>query len=498
MPLCILSIYSLLSQILHQVLSFPEIIRPADWVLTVRLVTYSSFPGSLSPPVDHISTLIPEQFIDDTKDIIENTTNDIVRSMKDSKKQMNPSLVMIKDLTATSEFTMKKVHRPSDMPISRAATVRDLYQAILNLYPHLREPYQSATASSDCPESSIFAPITTGGSDGRIYSTNNNDSDIDKDTDTDKGLNPLISSGEGETSFPEKDYLSIAEGFSTGPPLSFKSSLKLSWDPSVITTSPDLRIDHPSLGLRDGSLLIIRGSADWQRALTEYALQGNSVTLPSEAEKVPHNPVGSYLPPWKSKPTILKKKTNGLSPAMPRSGLSNPSVNSIGVRALLNGGVGRRRVEKGLSLGTNGGHVPNTGTGTSRQGTLIQSALDLDCKVNQNSESLPLNPNSEIDTNIVSKNCLPSYSTSHTVRRSISDSDVISGVLGIDLDQTPFRSLSRPSSRRSFSTFSSSSGAGMGSGGGTEPDSCIVSKELRVPVAPIKMVRALKKAVQGT
>ena len=435
---------------------------------------------------------------------MEKISNDSVRSMEKKEKKekhLSPSLVIKQDLTVTSEFTVKKVHRPSDVPINRAATIKDLYRVILNLYPHLRETYHNPIPPSDYPELSVYVPVTTGASNIRMDSASSNDSDVNIEKEKDNVPDPLILSGEGEISFPEKDYLSIAKGFSTGPQLSLKSSLKLSWDPSVITASPDLRIDHPSLGLRDGSLLVIRGGADWQRALTEYAVQGNSVTLPSEAEIVPNNPTGSYLPPWKSKSTtLLKKSAKGLSTAVHRSSLSNSSMNSVGVRSLLYSG-GEKRVEKSLSLRAHGGQIPSTGT--SRQGILIQSALELDCKVNQNTESLSLSldVNSETDGNIVAKSHLPPHLTSQTVRRSISDSDVISGVVGIELDRTSFQSLSRPSSRHSFSTLSSSPGAGVTTGAGagrrTEPDRCIASKELRIPVAPIKMVRALKKGVQG-
>ena len=430
---------------------------------------------------------------------MEKTSNDSERSLEEKEKHLSPSLVVKQDLTVTSEFTVKKVHRPSDIPISRAATIKDLYRVILNLYPHLRETYHNPIASSDYPELSVCVPGTTGASNVRVDSTSTNDSDVNIEKEKDNVPDPLILSGDGEISFPEKDYLSIAKGFSTGPPLSLKSSLKLSWDPSVITASPDLRIDHPSLGLRDGSLLVIRGGADWQRALTEYAIEGNSVTLPSEAEKVPENPTKSYLPPWKSKSTtLLKKSSKSLSTAVHRSSLSNSSMNSVGVRSLLNSG-GEKRVEKSLSLRAHGGQIPSTGI--SRQGILIQSALELDCKVNQNTESMSLDANSETDGNIVAESHLPSHLTSQTVRRSISDSDVVSGAVGIELDRTSFQSLSRPSSRHSFSTLSSSSGAGVATGAGagrrTKPDRCVASKELRIPVAPIKMVRALKKGVEG-
>lgn len=77
--------------------------------------------------------------------------------------------------------------------------------------------------------------------------------------------------------------LDIAKAFSTGPPLTLKTALKLKWndglvwpssqstdtsatESSLTTTTAQMTIDRPPWSLRDGSLLVVRSRRDWARA----------------------------------------------------------------------------------------------------------------------------------------------------------------------------------------------------------------------------------------
>lgn len=66
--------------------------------------------------------------------------------------------------------------------------------------------------------------------------------------------------------FPECRIISIAKAYNSGPPLTMKSSLKLKWNDEPIIRDPDTAIDKSPFGLRDGSILVIRNVADFERA----------------------------------------------------------------------------------------------------------------------------------------------------------------------------------------------------------------------------------------
>ena len=233
-----------------QVLREAEIIDPLDWILSVKIITYSS------PVTSAAGSQLQVQ--------------DAVSGSTTEGDDGEYSEGCMKD------YTVKKVHRAVDLPVNRSATLRHLYQAILSAFPHLREipisPLVKPTA----------APTKLPTSANQIISEQ-----------------ILVVKDESVTAeFIEKSLLSIAKGFSSGAPLSLKMSLASAWDPVALTSSPDLKIDHPSFGFRDGVVLLVRGAADWQRAqLQDSSLSQGSVgdVAPKAAPTRPAmKPLGSF------------------------------------------------------------------------------------------------------------------------------------------------------------------------------------------------------------
>ena len=234
-----------------QVLREAEIIDPLDWILSVKIITYSSPVTSAagSQVQDAVSECTTEG---DDGEYSEGCMRD---------------------------YTVKKVHRAFDLPVNRSATLRQLYQAILSAFPHLREIPISPVVKP------IGAPAILPTSANQIISEQ---IQVVKDESVSE-------------KFIEKSLLSIAKGFSSGAPLSLSMSAKSAWDPIALTSSPDLKIDHPSFGFRDGVVLLVRGAADWQRALS----QDSSLSQGSEGDVVPKaaftRPVMKPLGSFKSK-----------------------------------------------------------------------------------------------------------------------------------------------------------------------------------------------------
>ena len=96
------------------------------------------------------------------------------------------------------------------------------------------------------------------------------------------------------TSIPELKHISIAKGYSTGPPLTLKASLKLKWDDqavfdaatcregleddqavvSTVVSSKLVTVDQLPLNLRDGSVIAVRGRVDYE----SYARNSSATT----------------------------------------------------------------------------------------------------------------------------------------------------------------------------------------------------------------------------
>lgn len=80
--------------------------------------------------------------------------------------------------------------------------------------------------------------------------------------------------------------MALARGYSTGPALSLKNSLKLKWnDPTVLKDALTATLDRPPLNLRDGSIVVARGVADYARA--EVVMKQKRQQAAQEAEARP-------------------------------------------------------------------------------------------------------------------------------------------------------------------------------------------------------------------
>lgn len=246
-----------------------EIIDPLDWIISVRVVTYST--SSSSDSACDSSTLL------EGSASIEESVSKLQR--EDSGQN------------SCGDYSTKKVHRAVDIPVSRTATVRQLYGAILKHFPHLKELPQAISM----PPAS--APQTQSGIEEGVTATPD-----------------AVTTEADQKDFVEKSLISLAKGFSSGPPITLKSSVKLSWDPSVLVASPDTKIDHQSLNFRDGILLLVRSAADWQRALTQDpTLSGTDGDMAMSANVV--RTAMKPLPPWKTRSSSLRKSGDAAGPA---------------------------------------------------------------------------------------------------------------------------------------------------------------------------------------
>lgn len=94
---------------------------------------------------------------------------------------------------------------------------------------------------------------------------------------------PEDSEGAASDSLPETALVDLAKGFTTGPPLSLKNALKLKWNDASFVSNPTSTVDN-ALGLRDGSLLVVRGKADWQRAQARVKAKKEATEAESAAQ----------------------------------------------------------------------------------------------------------------------------------------------------------------------------------------------------------------------
>lgn len=136
--------------------------------------------------------------------------------------------------TRIISFKDKIVSRPLGMSVPRACTVQELYKMFLEKYPTLGEDAPPADPNVPCPESRI---------------------------------------------------LSIAKGYSTGPALTVKSSLKLKWNDDAVLRDLTATIDKPPLGLRDGSVIALRNIVDYERA--KEAAKARASDRPDSATESP-------------------------------------------------------------------------------------------------------------------------------------------------------------------------------------------------------------------
>lgn len=129
-----------------------------------------------------------------------------------------------------ASYYNKTLTKPVDYPINKNTTVARLYEMLLEKFPYLAEEVAMVEDGNGIPPT----PDTP------------------------------------NVDFKPAKLISIAKGFGTGPPLTLKSALKLKWNDELvlkdIEANPENTIDKMPLNLRDGSVLVIRSNADFERA----------------------------------------------------------------------------------------------------------------------------------------------------------------------------------------------------------------------------------------
>jgi len=138
-------------------------------------------------------------------------------------------------------FQDKVISRPLSMLLPRGLTVQDLYKLLLEKYPSIGEEKSTPDPADPLHE---------------VYSD-----------------------------FPECSIISVAKAYNSGPPLTMKSSLKLKWNDMSIVKEPTSAVDKPPFNLRDGSVLVVRNVADFERA--REAARARVAERPSSAADSP-------------------------------------------------------------------------------------------------------------------------------------------------------------------------------------------------------------------
>lgn len=150
-----------------------------------------------------------------------------------------------------ASYDTKVLTRVIDFPVPRTSSVLVLYGMLLARFPQLNEEPPAGTADvgsggvEDDAEAGHDA-ADSGAADGA-------------------GEGDLPSSGNTPPP-PQCKVMALAKGFISGPPLTLKSALKLKWNDPIVLRNSDSPIDRPPLNLRDGSVVVIRGIADFERA----------------------------------------------------------------------------------------------------------------------------------------------------------------------------------------------------------------------------------------
>ena len=194
----------------------------------------------------------------------------------------------------THKYASKRIHRTIDMPIAKTSTVQQLYQKLLQMFPF----FQTATTATT-------ATTTISPTEG---SSNGSNSIHDKDDDTMSHVHP--------DTFPESQLISVAKGYATGPTMTLKSSLKLTWN--LFQQYPTEKLNASMLGLRDGTVLVIRGVTDFQQSQmignTSSSTTDNETDVPSSSSSTATatssssagtnntpDKTNKRIPPWKLK-----------------------------------------------------------------------------------------------------------------------------------------------------------------------------------------------------
>lgn len=145
----------------------------------------------------------------------------------------------------------KSLSKPVDLPLARSTTVQQLFEILLNKFPQLNEePPANLAPSSD--------PAPTGEEDssaaaaGAVAGAAAGEEPVEVEPPTPAPVQSRV--------------LAFAKGLPSGPPLTLKSTLKLKFNETAVLERANSSIDRPPLNLRDGSVIVVRGIADFERA----------------------------------------------------------------------------------------------------------------------------------------------------------------------------------------------------------------------------------------
>jgi len=145
--------------------------------------------------------------------------------------------VRVASYGTTEGWTEKGLSRAMDMPFARTSTILQLFERLASMVPHL------------CEEPGL-----------KLLLGANTEPDVETKEPP----------GEPSVTDPSLEIicrqLGIAKAYSTGPPLNLREIGKLKWNDSQIIKDASIAIEKPPLTLRDGSVMVVRGQADYLRA----------------------------------------------------------------------------------------------------------------------------------------------------------------------------------------------------------------------------------------
>lgn len=124
------------------------------------------------------------------------------------------------------------------------------------------------------------------------------------------------------------NQIEIAKGYTTGPALTLKATLKLKWNEAVLTDeSKSILVDKTILNLRDGSIIVVRGKEDWQRA--EVRIKARQAQLEAEEANMQLGVGGGA--------SAVRAKSRGGVRAKSRGGVRGRPLNNARGSNLLSG-----------------------------------------------------------------------------------------------------------------------------------------------------------------
>lgn len=146
-----------------------------------------------------------------------------------------------------ASYEAKTLSRVIDLPLPRSSTVQVLFETLLNRFPKLNE---------EVPDGAVADPTALNAEDDMDNAATHAEEGGEENADSVVPTAPPTQS----------KVMAVAKAFTSGPPLTLKSALKLKWNDPAVLRRADSQIDHPPLNLRDGSVIVVRGIADFERA----------------------------------------------------------------------------------------------------------------------------------------------------------------------------------------------------------------------------------------